>query len=54
MAEPRLRKPNGRKSEKAPVDHLITVTDESALPATKLSAPSAKQRWRRANLPKLK
>jgi hypothetical protein len=53
MAKARLRKPDGRKS-KAPADDMITRDDGSVLPPRKPPAPSAKQRWHRAKVRKLK
>jgi hypothetical protein len=55
VAKARLRKPDGRKS-KSPADVRGTIVEaaESALPPKKPPAPSAKHRWRRAKLRKLK
>jgi hypothetical protein len=53
MAKARLRKPDGRKS-KAPAGDPVVRDDGSALPQRKTPAPSAKERWRKAKLRKLK
>jgi hypothetical protein len=53
MAKARVRKPDGRKS-KARADEAIARDDGSVLPPKKPPAPSAKQRWRKAKLRKLK
>jgi hypothetical protein len=51
MAKARVRKPDGRKSK---ADDAIARDDGSVLPPKKPPAPSAKHRWRRAKLRKLK